>query len=89
MLRGVRERRGLTQCELSERSGVSVRTISHLECAGIARPRAATVKSLAQALELDAASTEWLHLASRVTSPGADGALTPPAHRLLSLGSAQ
>ncbi|MGF1430763.1 helix-turn-helix domain-containing protein [Kitasatospora sp. LaBMicrA B282] len=65
LLRLARERIGLTQQELSESSGVSVRTISHLECREVARPRAATVRRLASALGLDPAAAEKLHMISR------------------------
>ncbi|GAA1235294.1 hypothetical protein GCM10009665_26820 [Kitasatospora nipponensis] len=68
ILRLARERTGLTQEELSASSGVSVRTISHLECGAVARPRAATVRRLAVALHLDQDTSEKLHMISRAHS---------------------
>ncbi|MFF3380849.1 ATP-binding protein [Streptomyces sp. NPDC002680] len=52
VLRDHRRRLGLTQEELAERSGVSVRTICHVETGRIERPRPATVRRLADALAL-------------------------------------
>ncbi|QFR02206.1 tetratricopeptide repeat protein [Streptomyces phaeolivaceus] len=52
LLRDHRRRLGLTQEELAERAGVSVRTISHLETGRINRPRPATMRQLAEALAL-------------------------------------
>ncbi|MEI5519559.1 tetratricopeptide repeat protein [Streptomyces brasiliscabiei] len=58
VLRGHRRRLGLTQEELAERAGVSVRTICHLETGRIERPRPATVRQLADALALSGAGRE-------------------------------
>ncbi|MDX3638521.1 ATP-binding protein [Streptomyces sp. MB09-02B] len=52
LLREHRRLLGLTQEELAERAGVSVRTISHLETGRISWPRPATVRQLADALAL-------------------------------------
>lgn len=49
-LRDARRSAGLTQAELSVRSGVAVRTIRELESGRIARPRSETVRSLRGAL---------------------------------------
>jgi len=51
-LREARERRLMTQPELSERSGVMVATISRIEN-GLQQPRIPTVRKLAEALELE------------------------------------
>ena len=51
-LREARERRLMTQPELSERSGVMVATISRIEN-GLQQPRIPTVRKLAKALDLD------------------------------------
>ncbi|MEU3710938.1 helix-turn-helix domain-containing protein [Streptomyces catenulae] len=52
VLRRLRSRTGLTQEELAERSGVSVRTIRGLETGSRVNPRMTTVQELARALPL-------------------------------------
>jgi DNA-binding SARP family transcriptional activator/DNA-binding XRE family transcriptional regulator len=52
-LRVVRLRAGLTQAEVSERAGVSVRTLRDIERNRIARPRMASLRRLAGAVGLD------------------------------------
>jgi tetratricopeptide (TPR) repeat protein/transcriptional regulator with XRE-family HTH domain len=52
MLRRLRERRQLTQEELAARSGLSVGTVRGLESGRIRRPRAASLRQLADALGL-------------------------------------
>ena len=47
-----RKQKGLTQEQLSELSGLTVRSIQRIE-AGATRPRAYTLKAIAQALDLD------------------------------------
>ena len=54
VLRGFRRRARLTQEELAERAGVSVRTIRSLESDRSSTPRLSSVRALAQALGLDA-----------------------------------
>jgi tetratricopeptide (TPR) repeat protein/transcriptional regulator with XRE-family HTH domain len=51
LFRGQRERAGLTQEQVAERAGLSVRTIRNIE-AGARRPRAESVRLLAEALQL-------------------------------------
>ncbi|MCQ4023319.1 MULTISPECIES: helix-turn-helix domain-containing protein [unclassified Ruminococcus] len=50
-LKAIREEKGLTQQELSKRSGVSLRTIQNYE-SGAYRPRFGIVDKLAEALEV-------------------------------------
>lgn len=58
---------GLTQEELSEKSGLSVRTIRDIERGRVRKPHPATVRSLAAALRLDDSSSRKLHIvASRL-----------------------
>ena len=58
-LREARERRLMTQPELSELSGVMVATISRIEN-GLQQPRIPTVRKLAKVLGVDAeALIEW------------------------------
>jgi pimeloyl-ACP methyl ester carboxylesterase/class 3 adenylate cyclase/transcriptional regulator with XRE-family HTH domain len=57
VLRGFRWRARLTQEELAERAGVSVRTIRSLESDRSSRPRFSSVRALAEALDLEAG--EW------------------------------
>jgi predicted ATPase/transcriptional regulator with XRE-family HTH domain len=52
-LRRLRLQRGFTQEELSERSGISVRTIRNLERGQILAPRRASVEMLLEALDTD------------------------------------
>jgi polar amino acid transport system substrate-binding protein len=65
LLRGLRERALLTQEELAERSGLSVRTIRGLERGDIRRPRSASVRQLADALQLTGRAREELVAAAR------------------------
>ena len=58
VLRERRRRLGLTQEELAERAGVSVRTICHVETGRIEHPRPATVRRLAEALALTGTDLE-------------------------------
>lgn len=82
MVRGLRISAGLTQEELADRAGLSVRTIRYIEQGqGAATPRLKTVEMLAAALELDAVQTAQLlavarnsHLDSRTRLPGEDRA---------------
>jgi polar amino acid transport system substrate-binding protein len=75
-LRGLRERALLTQEELAEGSGLSVRTIRGLERGDIRRPRSASVRQLADALQLAGQEREELVAAARGSAgdpaPGGD-----------------
>ncbi|WP_416967916.1 ATP-binding protein [Streptomyces sp. 4F14] len=82
LLRGHRRRLGLSQEELADRSGVSVRTISHVETGRIARPRPATVRHLADALGLAAAHREEFQEAATGTRLARVPNQLPPAHLL-------
>jgi transcriptional regulator with XRE-family HTH domain len=52
LLRRLRAERGLTQEELAEKSGMSVRALSNLEC-GTSAPRIKTTRLLASALDVN------------------------------------
>jgi predicted ATPase/transcriptional regulator with XRE-family HTH domain len=65
-LRILRERAGLTQEELANRAGLTPHAISALERGVRTRPYPHTVRSLAEALELDAVQRSALH----ATVPG-------------------
>ncbi|MDX3455724.1 tetratricopeptide repeat protein [Streptomyces sp. ME02-8801-2C] len=70
VLRDRRRRLGLTQEELAERAGVSVRTICHVETGRIEHPRPATVRRLADALDLTGTDLEdFQRAATGVASP--------------------
>lgn len=56
---------GLTQQELAERSGLSIRTISDIERGQVICPRAATLRLLARALEMSDDQTRELMLMAR------------------------
>jgi len=60
IMRGHRRRLGLTQEELAERTGISVRGIRNLEAGRIHAPRAGTLRVLADAFELDGAERDRL-----------------------------
>ncbi|WP_405680019.1 NB-ARC domain-containing protein [Streptomyces sp. NBC_00868] len=94
LVRGWRASVGLTQEELAERSGLSVRTIRYFERGrGAARPRLKSVGMLAAALELDDAQTAQLLTAARQStsispphssaegSAAASGSTASPARR--------
>lgn len=81
LVRRHRERLLLTQEELARRSGLSSRAISYLEAEQVSRPRAASVRILAAALELDDADRvafEAAALGSRTDRHPPD---RPAAHR--------
>jgi tetratricopeptide (TPR) repeat protein/transcriptional regulator with XRE-family HTH domain len=72
-LRGQRIAAGLTQEDLAERSGVSVRTIADMERGRTRRPYPSSVRALIRALGLpDVAGTE---LVARYRAPGDEPAL--------------
>ena len=60
MMRGHRRRLGLTQDELAERTGISVRGIRNLEAGRIHAPRPGTLRVLADAFELAGAERDRL-----------------------------
>lgn len=65
-----RRRRGLTQEELAERAGVSVRSVRKWENGQVAAPRAGTVRILADTLRLTGGDRdEFLHAALPGTAP--------------------
>jgi predicted ATPase/transcriptional regulator with XRE-family HTH domain len=74
LLRGLRAMAGLTQDELAERSGVSVRGLRYLE-QGSRRPYPDTIRRVADALDASAADREALAVAARRPAlPGAAAA---------------
>ncbi|MEV6841358.1 helix-turn-helix domain-containing protein [Streptomyces sp. NPDC051133] len=86
-LRARRSRTGLTQEELAERSGLSVRAIRDLEHGRVARPRRETLRLLATALDLpEDEGEEFLRLARQALPPALAGLVdaespTAPATR--------
>src|ERR1051326_4200343 len=65
LLRDYRMTANLTQEELAERSGMSVRAISALECGDRRSPRPSTVEFLAEALRLADSRREEFFAAAR------------------------
>jgi tetratricopeptide (TPR) repeat protein/transcriptional regulator with XRE-family HTH domain len=65
LVRASRERALLTQEQLAARTGLGVRTIRRLESDRLWRPRAESMRSLAEALELTGAEREQLIAAAR------------------------
>ena len=71
LLRETRWRTGLTQQELAELSGLSIRTISDIERGHVLYPRATTLRLLARALEMNEAQTvDFLLVARGAESTG-------------------
>jgi transcriptional regulator with XRE-family HTH domain len=77
-LAGLRRRRGLTQEQLAERSGLSVRAIRYLERGSASRARPGTVRLLADALDLPAEVRAQL-LAALEPAPPRELPADPPA----------
>jgi predicted ATPase/transcriptional regulator with XRE-family HTH domain len=71
---------GLTQAELARRAAVSERALRDLERGGTSRPRVASLRALADALELDGARRQRLLAAGRSAATGPPG--PPPETRL-------
>ncbi|MET7335787.1 tetratricopeptide repeat protein [Nonomuraea sp. NPDC005650] len=65
LLRAWRNRALLTQDQLADRAGINVRTIRRLEGDAVERPRSASLRMLAEALELDPREQEALAAAAR------------------------
>jgi transcriptional regulator with XRE-family HTH domain len=65
LLRETRWRTGLTQQELAELSGLSIRTISDIERGHVLYPRPATLRMLARALGMNEAQTADFLLVAR------------------------
>ena len=80
MLKHFRLRAGLTQEELAARSGVSTRTIRGLETGARSNPRRASLRQLADALELTPHEREQL---AGLGSTGASPSSTQPTPRQL------
>lgn len=80
LVRGWRERALLTQEQLAERAGLSVRTIRRLESDDSIRPQGNTLRQLATALNLNTDEQETLAAAARgATTPASAGDVAPPA----------
>jgi tetratricopeptide (TPR) repeat protein len=62
-IRGHRLRRGMSQEDLAERTGLSVRTIRYLESGRAGRPRPETARLLADAFGLEGEERERFHVA--------------------------
>ncbi len=94
LLRGMREARSLTQEELAERAGLTVKAIGALERGERRRPYPHTVRSLADALELDEEERSELvgsvpSRAGRTTEAvSPDEGEPPPSTRPLAAGPA-
>jgi tetratricopeptide (TPR) repeat protein len=86
LLREYRVAAGLTQNELFEKSGISARAISALECGVNKRPQRHTVEKLADALDLhDAQRARFMaarRLANRPTPPLGDATSAPSSLHL-------
>jgi transcriptional regulator with XRE-family HTH domain len=77
MVRAHRGRLGITQEELADRSGVSVRGLGKIEAGRISRPRPSTVRLLADAFGLSGAERDrFCAAAGPEPAPGTIGELT-------------
>jgi predicted ATPase/DNA-binding XRE family transcriptional regulator len=81
LLRHLRERSGLTQEELAERSGLSRDAISALERGRRTRPHPPTLKAIGGALGLSDADVDLLRKATRVQQPVSEPGSCQPEHR--------
>ena len=83
LLRQLRSQAGLTQEELAQRSGLSVRTVRRLETGERANPQVGTVRLLADALRLDPGGRAGLLAVADGQAPVEDGAAPaePPEPR--------
>ncbi|MFG1611359.1 helix-turn-helix domain-containing protein [Nonomuraea wenchangensis] len=68
LLRAWRERALVTQEELAARAGLNVRTVRRLEAGAMSRPRATSLRLLADALGLEAAELATLTRAATGTA---------------------
>jgi tetratricopeptide (TPR) repeat protein/transcriptional regulator with XRE-family HTH domain len=80
IVRAYRQRWGITQEELADRTGVSERTIRNIETGRIGRPRSASVRRLADAFALHGAERDHFHQTAQIEArprPGVDAAAGP------------
>lgn len=68
LIRVLREQAGLTQEELADRSGLSIRAISDLERGRTTKPHRRSVAALAGALGIEGSSLEHFRQVARVRS---------------------
>ncbi|MFG2846477.1 BTAD domain-containing putative transcriptional regulator [Kitasatospora sp. NPDC048296] len=74
ILRGARLAAGLTQSEVAERAGLSVRALRYIESGRVAQPRRDSLDRLAQAVGLDRGKAPWEEDAGRTgTTAQVDG----------------
>ncbi|WP_167760454.1 helix-turn-helix transcriptional regulator [Blastococcus sp. CT_GayMR16] len=72
LLRDRRERAALTQREVADRAGLSLRAINSLECGRVARPRIHTLRVIAAAIGLKGdAARLFVFEARSIFSPAA------------------
>jgi tetratricopeptide (TPR) repeat protein/transcriptional regulator with XRE-family HTH domain len=77
---GYRQRAGLTQEELAEKTGLSVRAIRNLEAGRVRAPRPASVRMLADALRIDGPEREEFRRAAAGSTDPLPAAAHPAAH---------
>lgn len=70
MLKDAREQAALTQKELAERSGLSLRAVGNLECGRVTLPRVQTLRELARALDLTGDRAHHFILEARLAGSG-------------------
>ena len=78
IVRAHRRRLGLTQEELAEQAGLSVRCIRKIEARQIGSPRAVTVRLLAGAMDLSGSDLDRFRQAAAVLVPRSATASAPP-----------
>jgi tetratricopeptide (TPR) repeat protein/transcriptional regulator with XRE-family HTH domain len=79
LVRGYRQRLGLTQDELAERSGLAVRTIRQIEAGQVRAPRPPTVRLLADTFALTGTDRDRFCLAARRVGTDRPAATVRPA----------
>ncbi|WP_188197731.1 ATP-binding protein [Nonomuraea sp. SYSU D8015] len=80
LVRAWRERALLTQEELAARAGLNTRTVRRLETGELRRPRSSSMRSLAEALDLD---TDEFALFTRAASPNPQQSARPMPVRVV------
>ncbi|TDD51760.1 XRE family transcriptional regulator [Kribbella antibiotica] len=84
-VRALRQRSGLTQEELADRSALSVRSLRDLEGGRVAKPRSRTIRQIADALELPADEERQLLALLTDESPEPAPSTSSPTERISQL----
>ena len=80
-LKNIREKHNLTQEELSEKSGISVRTIQRIESGTV--PKGYTLKTLAKTLNIAEADLQMPHIKDQTSSTTTSNIANTPQNHLI------